>query len=127
MKIHFYSFQNGQKMVSYLVDAKEISPNTFEFVDKTYSNTKFIIKLISSKEIVINRIGEVNSQMTFILNKKTIANYTSKDLSFTFEIFTTNIKVNSNSISIDYDYYYDNILDSKIKIALLFKDYSLVN
>ncbi len=127
MKIHFYSFQNGQKMVSYLVDAKEISPNTFEFVDKTYSNAKFIIKLISSKEIVINRIGEVNSQMTFILNKKTIANYTSKDLSFTFEIFTTNIKVNSNSISIDYDYYYDNILDSKIKIALLFKDYSLVN
>lgn len=127
MKIHFYSFQNGQKMVSYLVDAKEINPNTFEFVDKTYSNTKFIIKLISSKEIVINRIGEVNSQMTFILNKKTIANYTSKDLSFIFEILTTNIKVNSNSISIDYDYYSDNILDSKIKIALLFKDYSLVN
>ncbi len=127
MKIHFYSFQNGQKMVSYLVDAKEINSNTFEFVDKTYSNTKFIIKLISSKEIVINRIGEVNSQMTFILNKRTIANYISKNLSFNFEIFTTNIKVNSNSISIDYDYYYDNILDSKIKIALLFKDYSLVN
>lgn len=127
MKIHFYSFQNGKKMVSYLADAKEISPNTFEFIDKTYSNTNFIIKLISSKEIVINRIGEVNSQMTFILNNKTIANYTSKDLSFNFQILTTNIKVNSNSVSIDYDYYYDNILDSKIKIALLFKDYSLVN
>lgn len=127
MKVHFYSFQDGKKDVSYITEYEVISPNTYRFLDKSVENTYITLTIKSNSCVLIKREGMVNSLMEFKQNESTSSLYKTSDLTFKFEILTKEIKINSNSISIDYDYFYESSLVSQIKIALLFKDLILIN
>ncbi len=127
MKVHFYSFQDGKKDVSYITEYEVISPNTYRFLDKSVENTYITLTIKSNSCVLIKREGSVNSLMEFNQNKSTSSLYKTSDLTFKFDILTKEIKINSNSISIDYDYFYESSLVSHIKIALLFKDLILIN
>lgn len=128
MKVHFYSFLDSVKQSSYITEASfDLENNTYTFSDLSLENTKINLKLISSNEVIIERIGSVNSKMDFILNHTTTSFYNSKDLNFQFSINTKELKINSNSVSITYDYYYLDSLVGKIKIAVLIKDSNLLN
>lgn len=128
MKVHFYSFLDSVKQSSYITEASfDLENNTYIFPDLSLENTKINLKLISSNEVIIERIGSVNSKMDFILNHTTTSFYNSMDLNFKFSINTKELKINSNSVSITYDYYYLDSLVGKIKIAVLIKDSNLLN
>lgn len=128
MKVHFYSFLDSVKQSSYITEASfDLENNTYTFSDLSLENTKINLKLISSNEVIIERIGSVNSKMDFILNHTTTSFYNSKDLNFQLSINTKELKINSNSVSITYDYYYLDSLVGKIKIAVLIKDSNLLN
>jgi uncharacterized beta-barrel protein YwiB (DUF1934 family) len=128
MKIHFYSFLDSVKQSSYITEASfDLENNTYTFPDLSLENTKINLKLISNNEVIIERIGRVNSKMDFILNHTTTSFYNSKDLNFEFGINTKELKINSNSVSITYEYYYLDSLVGKIKIAVLIKDSNLLN
>ncbi len=127
MKVHFYSFQDGKKDVSYISEAQNIGPNSYRFLDKSSENTYITLRILSNNHIQIVRDGNVDSLMDFILNKKTSSIYKTSELTFKFEMLTKEIKINSNSVSLNYDYFYENTLVSSIKIALLFKENILFN
>ncbi len=127
MKVHFYSFQDGKKDVSYISEALTIGPNSYRFLDKSSENTYITLRILSNNHIQIVRDGNVESQMDFILNKKTSSIYKTSELTFKIEMLTKEIKINSNSVSLNYDYFYENTLVSSIKIALLFKENILFN
>lgn len=128
MKVHFYSFLDSVRQSSYITEASfDLENNTYTFSDLSLENTKINLKLISSNEVIIERIGSVNSKMDFILNHTTTSFYNSKDLNFQLSINTKELKINSNSVSITYDYYYLDSLVGKIKIAVLIKDSNLLN
>jgi len=121
MKIHFYSFTDGKKSVSYQADAT-YDGKCYEFIDKSTPNTMIRFYLESNSYVRIVRIGDVNSEMKFVENEITSSVYQSKELNFEYQIKSYDFKINENSISFSYDYFYENECVGKIKIALLIKN-----
>ena len=121
MEVHFYTYTDKQKNVAYKSEATFLD-NTYKFKDITLNNSyvSFIIK--SSDNVIVKRDGEVINDIEFILNKTTRSLYKSNGLSFYFEVFTKNISVKDDSISIDYDFFYDNEKVGSTKIVLLIKN-----
>lgn len=127
MELHFYSFQDGKKDVSYVTEFEYIKPNSYRFKDLSTKNTYITLTIHSLDHVVVKREGLVDSIMEFEINKTTSSLYKTSDLTFEFDILTKEIKINNNSVSIDYDYFYESSLVSHIKIALLFKGTFLLN
>lgn len=127
MELHFYSFQDGKKDISYVTEFEYIKPNSYRFKDLSIENTYITLTIHSLDHVVIKREGSVDSLMEFKINRTTSSLYKTSDLTFKFDILTKRIKINNNSVSIDYDYFYESSLVSHIKIALLFKDTFLLN
>ena len=121
MKVKFYSYVRGDSNIMYEADATYID-NGYKFLDKQNEGTYVFMKPINSREILLKRTGNINSEISFIEGKKTKAMFASDQLTFSFEVLTYNIKVSSSNISFEYDYFYQNDLVGHIRIVLLIKE-----
>lgn len=119
MKIHFYSFTDGKKSTSFVEEAT-FDGKCYEFLDHSQTGTKIRI-ILGINQITIKRIGSIDSEIVVKEGILTKAYHNSGDLKFEFMVKGHDIKINDNSISFSYDYYYQNDYIGKIKIGLLIK------
>jgi uncharacterized beta-barrel protein YwiB (DUF1934 family) len=120
MQIHFISYQEGLKTLSFKSEY-EIIDGKYHFIDKTQENTRIILD-INNDSIIIKRIGNVNSIMEFKKNLKTISKYKNNlGLEFDFLIDTKAINLYKNGYEILYDYYVENDFIGSVKLILMIK------
>ncbi|MCR5786687.1 MAG: DUF1934 domain-containing protein [Acholeplasmatales bacterium] len=120
MKVHFYSFTDGKKSISYETDLTLLDKG-YRFKDHSIENTSLEFHIIDQNHVQMYRNGAVNSKMDFIIGKSTKSSYFSDSLSFEFDVLTHAITVKNNALSIEYDYYYQGDKIGKIKVGLLIK------
>ena len=120
MKIHFYSFTDGKKSISFQEEAT-FDGKSYEFLDHSAPNTKLRITIVDEATIRVKRFGTVNNEILIKENDTCISTYSSPDLNFKFMVKGYDIKIKADAISFSYDYYYDGDYVGKIKIGLLIK------
>lgn len=117
MKAHFYSISKDYKQ-KYISDLK-IEGSKYIFNDT--KDTKTIFDIINTSNISIKRSGDTKMDMVCSLLKTTKGTYENELISFNFEVYTKNIEISDDKISIEYDLYIDAELNNQYKIYLLIK------
>ncbi len=118
MEIKFYSYaKSGEK--SYYKSDLVIEDNNYFFLDSTNSDCK--LSLLSKESVMLTRSNNISQELLFIKGKKTKSKYETGELSMDLDIYTHDIVINSSSIVVTYDAYYDNYLTDSFKIVFLIK------
>lgn len=124
MELKFYSYSKSGDKVYYKSDLT-IDDNVYSFKDNNGSKCKLIVE--NNSHVLLKRVGEVKQELNFKLHELTKTHYKSSDLSFDLVVDTKEITINSSSIVIVYDLYYDDFLTDSFKIVFLIKNTNLLN
>ena len=120
MKVHFYSFSNGDKL-DYISDLKYVN-GMYEFDDKSDENTKIKFKVTEENKLIFNRFGNTITNILFDKENITLAHYENNmGLDFNFTVKTTRLEISEAKIIVEYDFYIDGQFQDSIKIYLLLK------
>ncbi len=118
MEIKFYSYaKSGDK--NYYKSDLVIENNNYFFIDSSNTDCKLVLN--KDESINLFRSGEIEQELYFEKGKKTKSKYKTSALSMELEIYTKDIVINSTSIQIEYDSFYDNFLTDSFKIVFLIK------
>ncbi len=124
MELKFYSYSKSGDKIYYKSDLI-IDDNIYSFKDNNGSKCKLIVD--ADSHVILQRFGEVKQELDFKLHESTRTHYESSDLSFDLVVDTKEITINSSSIVIVYDLYYDDFLTDSFKIVFLIKNTNLLN
>lgn len=124
MELKFYSYSKSGDKIYYKSDLI-VDDNVYSFKDNNDSKCKLIV--VNDFHIILQRFGEVKQELNFKLHESTKTHYKSSDLSFDLVVDTKEITINSSSIVIVYDLYYDDFLTDSFKIVFLIKNTNLLN
>ena len=118
MEVKFYSYSKSGDKTYFKSDLVK-NNNIYYFIDK--ENNKMELSILSNKHVILKRDGNVKQTLTFKENLKETSIYQSLELDLKLEIYTKKIDIKDNSISIEYDSFYEDYLTDSFKIVLLFK------
>lgn len=98
-----------------------VTDESWIFKDESMEDTKITITFLKSG-ISLKRDGKINMHQSFFLGEKTEGHYQSDlGVSFAMEAYTKELVIKPSSISLVYDSYIDEILQTTIKIAIKIK------
>lgn len=120
MVVHFYSLDQENQRITYTSEAK-IEDNSLVFLDKSVENTTIYIRRLEDK-LVFERKGDVQMQMTLILNQKTKAYYKNNfGLEFSFQVECHRLEQKKNRIDLEYTMFLDSDAMSRHKIWIIIR------
>jgi uncharacterized beta-barrel protein YwiB (DUF1934 family) len=118
MRLSFHSIDDNDNKIFYEADYEK-SDNEIVFIDKTLENTTNHL-IIDQDKLKLIRLGEVEMEMTFDLNRSTNGYYkNTMGLEFTFTVKTNKLKVVKNKILVEYNMILDEFTASTHKIWIL--------
>lgn len=120
MKIHFYSFSDGEKID--FISECSYENNTYFFKDQTDLGTTISFKVLDEHRIEFKRSGHTITTIIFDKFNITKAFYDNNEgLAFNFNVKTNRLDLEINKIVVEYDLILDGEIQSSIKIYLLIK------
>lgn len=119
MVVSFQSLDSENNKIEYLAEAKQVE-DYIEFEDKSCSDTKIRFKTGNGIAEFI-RVGYISMSIKFQLNETTLGAYVNAEgLDFEFEIYTTELQMDKDRLSVRYNMIMDNKVISKHFIQISF-------
>ncbi|MDE6660419.1 MAG: DUF1934 family protein [Anaeroplasmataceae bacterium] len=122
MLVSFLSIDNQKNKTSFQAEAVQ-KDNIIEFEDKSAANTHIKITILEDS-FLLERIGFIEMQLYFCLDKPTQGKYKNKDgLEFDFDIHTKSLIIEKSKLKVSYDMVMDeDILSSHTFQVVLFQN-----
>lgn len=119
MVVSFRSLDSENNKIEYIAEAKQVE-DYIEFEDKSCFDTKIRLK-VGNGIAEFTRVGFISMSIKFQLNETTPGAYVNAEgLDFEFEIFTTELQMDKDKLSVRYNMIMDNNVISKHFIQISF-------